>query len=125
MMKGYRFCIISLLIVFVLFSFVTIKVNGHGEQSIALERDFYEELEDSYTERLQDVLAAKGYRNAGITMTKVYQEDGSREYTVQIHHKRIERLEEGERILLLNELAAVSFQDTQCKVIHNFLDCDE
>ena len=51
----------------------------------------------------------------------VQEEDGSREYTIQIHHKRIDRLDAGEKILLLNELAAIRFGDDQCIILHKFL----
>lgn len=124
-MKRYRFCFISLAVVIILFSIVTMRVNGQGEHDIAIEREFYEEIEDAYVLRLRDMLGSKGYNNAGITMTKIYQSDGSREYTVQIHHKRIDRLSEGEKHLLLNELAAVCFGDEQCSVLHKFLSYDE
>lgn len=121
MMKRYHFYMITLLAVFTLFSLITMKVNGQGENTIAVERELYEELEEDYTQRLQEMLESKGYRNAGITMTKIYQEDGSREYTIQIHHKRIDRLDAGEKILLLNELAAIRFGDDQCTILHKFL----
>lgn len=120
-MKRYHFYMITLLAVFTLFSLITMKVNGQGENTIAVERELYEELEEDYTQRLQEMLESKGYRNAGITMTKIYQEDGSREYTIQIHHKRIDRLDAGEKILLLNELAAIRFGDDQCTILHKFL----
>ena len=120
-MKRYRFYMFMVMLVFVLFSMVTMKVKGQGEVDFAADRELYEELEDHYTEQLRELLAEKGYRNAGITMTKIYQPDGSREYTVQIHHKRISKLNEGEKILLLNELAAVSFGGEQCSVLHKFL----
>ena len=121
MMKRYHFYMITLLAVFTLFSLITMKVNGQGENTVAVERELYEELEEDYTQRLQEMLESKGYRNAGITMTKIYQEDGSREYTIQIHHKRIDRLDAGEKILLLNELAAIRFGDDQCIILHKFL----
>lgn len=120
-MKRYRFYMLTIMIVFVLFSLVTMQVKGQGELDFAADREYYEQLEDNYTQRIQNLLADKGYRNAGITMTKIYQTDGSREYTVQIHHKRIDQLEEGEKILLLNELAAVSFGGEQCSILHKFL----
>ncbi len=120
-MKRYRFYMLTVMIVFVLFSFVTMQVKGQGEIDFAADRELYEQLEDDYTERLQDMLTDKGYRNAGITMTKIYQMDGSREYTVKIHHKRINQLSDGEKILLLNELAAVSFGGENCSVLHKFL----
>lgn len=118
-MKRYRFYLIIAFML--LISFFSLKVNGQGKQSITADRMFYEELEKEYTQQLSDVLAQKGYRNAGITMTKVYYEDGRREYTVQIHHKRIDRLSDGEKQLLMNELSAVCFGDSQCSVLHKFL----
>lgn len=124
-MNRYRFYFISLVVVVILFSIATMRVNGQGEHDIAMEREFYEELEDAYVLRLREMLGSKGYSNAGITMTKIYQTDGSREYTVQIHHKRIDRLSEGEKLLLLNELAAVCFGDEQCSVLHKFLSYEE
>lgn len=124
-MIRYRFFIVSLMAAMILFSIVTMKVYGQGEQAIAIEREFYEELEEAYMQRLQDTLSIKGYRNAGITMTKVYYEDGSREYTALIHHKRIDRLSEGERILLLSELEAIDFGDAGSLVLHKFLDYEE
>lgn len=118
-MKRYRFYLIIAFML--LISFFSLKVNGQGKNPIAADRMFYEELEEKYTKQLSDVLAKKGYRNAGITMTKVYYEDGRREYTVQIHHKRIDRLSDGEKQLLMNELSAVCFGDSQCSVLHKFL----
>ena len=120
-MKRYRFYMLTVMLVFTLFSLVTMRVKGQGEVDFAADREMYEQLEDSYTERLKDMLENKDYRNAGITMTKIYQSDGSREYTVQIHHKRINQLSDGEKILLLNELAAISFGGENCSVLHKFL----
>ena len=123
-MKRYRFYMLTVMLILVLFSFATMKVKGQGEVDFAADRELYEQLEDDYTEYLKDMLENKGYRNAGITMTKVYQPDGKREYTVQIHHKRINQLSDGERILLLNELSAVSFGGEKCSVLHKFLSCE-
>lgn len=124
-MYRYRFYMISLAVVILLFSVATMTVNGQGEHDIATEREFYEELEEDYVLRLREFLGSKGYANAGITMTKIYEADGSREYTVQIHHKRIDRLADGEKVLLMNELAAVCFGDEQCNVLHKFLSYDK
>lgn len=124
-MNRYRFYMISAVVIVLLFSVATMTVNGQGEHDIAMEREFYEQLEEDYVLRLREMLGSKGYVNAGITMTKIYDADGSREYTVQIHHKRIDRLAEGEKNLLMNELAAVCFGDGQCNILHKFLSYDE
>lgn len=124
-MNRYRFYMISLAVIIFLFSIATITVNGQGEHDIAMEREYYEEVEEDYVVRLRELLGNKGYSNAGITMTKIYQTDGSREYTVQIHHKRIDRLGADERTLLMNELAAVCFGDEQCSILHKFLSYED
>ena len=121
MMRRYHFYMITLVAIGLLFSIATMTVNGQGEHNIAMEREYYEELEKEYIFRVKELLADKGYGNAGITMTKVYEPDGKREYTVQIHHKRIDRLEQEEKALLHDELGAIGFGDDACHVLHKFL----
>ena len=120
-MKRYRFYMISIVAIAIIFSFATMTVNGQGERNIAMEREYYDELEDAYMLHLREVLEQKGCYNAGITMTKVYEMDGTRTYTVQIHHKRMDRLSYNEKILLQNELDMIDFGDESCSVLHKFL----
>lgn len=121
MMRRYRFYMFTLVAISLLFSIATMTVNGQGERNIAMEREYYEELEDAYLLRLREFLTAKGYGKAGITMTKVYEADGNREYTIQIHHKRIDQLSESEKVLLQDELGRICFGDDTCRVLHKFL----
>ena len=120
-MRRYRFYMITLMVIGILFSVATMTVNGQGEHDIAMERAYYDELEDAYTLQLKEVLLVKGYVNAGITITKVYGEGGSREYTVQIHHRMIDGLSDNEKVLLQNELANINFGDERCQILHKFL----
>ena len=124
-MKRYHFFMVTVCVLFLLFSFFTITAKGQERNVLEKNREFYEQLEDSYEVRLREALTQKGYRNAGITMTKILGTDGSREYTVLIHHKRIRKMEVGERTLLQKELEAICFGDEQCIMVCNFLDCDK
>ena len=45
----------TIVIVFVLFSLVTIRVKGQGELDFAADRELYEQLEDEYTQHLKNV----------------------------------------------------------------------
>ncbi len=119
-MKKYRFCTLTIIFVFVVFSLITIQARGQEEPDMA-DAGVYEQWKEDYTQQLQKLLYEKGYRNAGITMTRVSHEDGSLEYTVKIHHKRIDRLDDGEKRLLLNELEAVPTYGEDCRVFHQFL----
>ena len=62
-----------------------------------------------------------GFRNVVITIIMIFYEDGSREYTVKIHHKRMERLTKQEQNDLLAGLIDVSFTDSECRVYLKFL----
>lgn len=121
-MKKYWFYMFTIIAVIVLCLLIPMQAKGQSEYDPAENREYYEQLEDAYTQKIQQFLSGKGYRNAGITMTKVYQEDGSREYMVLIHHKRIDRLENIKKSCLLKELETVSFGSDQCRVRYGFLD---
>lgn len=119
-MKRYLFCVLTIVFMISVFSMITIQARGQEEPDIA-DAGVYEQWKEDYTQLLKKVLYEKGYRNAGITMTRVCHEDGSLEYTVKIHHKRIDRLDDGEKRLLLNELEAVPTYGEDCRVFHQFL----
>lgn len=56
-----------------------------------------------------------------ITMTKIFYENGVREYTVKIHHKRMENLSTKEQEVLLEELSMTNFTDKECKIRLTFI----
>jgi len=121
MMRAYRFYLITFGLMIMAFMMMTLSVNATQSKRLQHENEYYEELEDSYVKELREELADRGFRNAGITMTKIFYEDGSREYTVKIHHKRMERLTKQEQNDLLAGLTDVSFTDSECRVYLKFL----
>ena len=121
MMKAYRFYIMAGLLVLFIFSMMTITVNATDDKRLQHVDSYYEEIEDDYIKLLRDELTNKGYRNAGITMTKIFYENGEREYTVKLHHKRMDNLSKTEREELLEHLSEVAFADSGCRVYLKFL----
>jgi hypothetical protein len=121
MMRAYRFYMITIGLVIMAFTTMTMSVNATEKKRLQYKDEYYEEIEDSYVQELRGALADRGYSNAGITMTKVFYEDGSREYTVKLHHKRMERLTKQEQDDLLADLTDVSFDDSECRVYLKFL----
>lgn len=84
--------------------------------------------EDSYRERerrmLKDTeafLSGQGYANSGVTLTRVVEGDGSRRYTLTVHHRRIDQMEVSEREALACELAAFAFADDNSTFSYEFL----
>ncbi len=113
--------ICSLILVLVIaFCISGTVVSQSGHSTEAMER-YYDELESEYLTQLKALLTEKGYRNSGVTMTRIIDENGVRSYTVNIHHGLIERLGVKERRLLAKACSEVKFADAECDFSHNFL----
>lgn len=82
---------------------------------------YYRELEEAYVEEVRLFLTEEGFRNSGITMTKVIDEDESRSYTVTIHHRRMDHLEPEEQERLYEELSHISCEGMNGKVTYLFV----
>ena len=72
MMRGYRFYIVAAGLILVILSMVTMTVNATESKKLQHENGYYEQIEDEYVQNLRHTLTEKGFRNAGITMTKVF-----------------------------------------------------
>lgn len=82
---------------------------------------YYRELEEQLVRDTRAYLNENGFSNSGVTLTRVVEADGSREYTVAVHHWQIDRMSEEERAALTRALAAFVFEDENCKFNHKFL----
>lgn len=107
MRKGKNIFMVMMMIatVTVICFCVTGTVYSREKHSEKEQELYYRSVEASYLSEVREWLNGNGYENCGVTMTKVIEEDGSREYTLWIHHYKISNLEEGEQAALKNELA--------------------
>lgn len=94
---------------------------GQDRTELRRQRLYYAAMEEEYRTNMRQMLADKGYSNSGITIRWVLEEEGTRVYTVMIHHKRIDRLDEGEKEALLQELEQAEFTDQNCSFCYEFL----
>lgn len=78
--------------------------------------------EKEYINQMKEKLEAEGYKNCGITMTNVTEENNERIYTVRIHHKGISRLNEAEKEQLKEKLRQISFSEKNSGLYHEFFD---
>ncbi len=120
-MKLYRFYFFTIGCMLVTLFMITMTVQAKDAGRLQHDNTFYETLEERYEQVIRDTLSDWGYDNAGITMTKVFLEDGNREYTVKIHHRRIDKMDGRNREMLLTKLSTITFADSACKVRHEFL----
>lgn len=86
---------------------ITGTVYSKEKQSRKEQEQYYRSVEAAYLSEVREWLGENGYENSGVTMTKVIEEDGSREYTLSVHHHKISNLEEREQVSLKNELTGM------------------
>ncbi len=112
-----RFGIITLFLVLVIaFSLKGVAMSKENNGRAEANR-YYAALEKEFLKQAKQTLEEQGYSNCGVTMTRVTNEDGSREYTVLLHHKKLEWLGQADRDSLTNMLAAKGFADGVCTFV--------
>lgn len=100
---------------------VTETVISQSNEARCMEEKYYDELEADYLAEIKLILTSEGYRNSGVTMTRVTEADGMRSYTVNIHHKLIDKLSTDEQEQLEEMLGEIPFPDISCSFCHKFL----
>lgn len=119
-----QFVVLTVCLVFISAFCITGTVmsqNNPGEKEL---ESYYRAREKELVQDTRKYLNAAGYQNSGVTLTSVTDADGSREYTITVHHDRIDRMDENARELLREELAALAFTAENCSFFHEFLVTD-
>ncbi len=111
---------LSLVIIFM----TTMTVRSQSNIEIAQMERYYRELETEMVKDVRQMLNSKGYDNSGISLTRVVNEDGSREYTLTIHHKKITQLSEEGKADLKLQLGECNFDGENCSFNQEFLVMD-
>lgn len=83
--------------------------------------EYYRNIEKAYTDAVRASLDDMGYRNAGVTMTRMVNE-GFVEYTITVHHSRIDALDEAERCELTDLLLMEPIQIENSTVSVRYLE---
>ena len=65
-------------------------IKANAAERADNDREEYQMQEKLLVEEVRSSLEAMGYYNSGITVTKVMDTDGSREYKVLVHHSDID-----------------------------------
>ncbi len=127
-MKSMKEFMISTIITIVLALVIAFGISGTViGQSKGCDRDrerYYRTAEQEYVQEIRNLLEEKGYCNSGITMNRVIEEDGTREYTITIHHRRIDRLCDEQKDALIAECQSIAFPVENCNFCHEFLETD-
>lgn len=113
---------VTVLLVMIGTLFLSMAVLSQSREAVREQKEYYKALEQEYIKRMRDFLEEQGYTNSGITMNRVIEEDGTLQYTVTIHHRRIEQLDDRRREELLSKCQEIKFPEQDCSFCHKFLD---
>ena len=106
-----RFWAVTIILVFVTaFCCAGTVMSRIGFSGQELET-YYRERERQLVEDAREYLRQQGYENSGVMLTRVVDADGSREYTLSVHHGRIAALSEEELEQLAEGLREIAFTD--------------
>lgn len=119
--KNILFVIAVILSVLVALLATKETVMSQGRTDSKGKKNYYKAMEAEYRSNMEQVLEENGYSNSGITIRWVSENGETRIYTVMIHHKRIDRLDENEKEKLIQELAKTEFSDEGCSFQYEFL----
>ena len=112
--KDAAFVLFSVMLVLCLALFISETVISQTEGNITVDEKHIQVLEQEYVSEIREYLDAAGYRNSGVTLTKVVDTDGSRSYSVTLHHKGLHKLEQAEQEALFQKVEDLAFQVAGC-----------
>lgn len=95
-------------------------VSGTDIGTRELEK-YYREKEYELVADIRGMLQREGLEHSGVMVTRVVEADGSRCYTVTVHHGAIDNMSEAERQQLLRRLEKINFEGEGCTFSHQFL----
>lgn len=110
----------TVLLVLIAALFAGCTAMSRTEIGVRELEEYYLTKEQALTKDVRELLAMKGYENSGVMVTRVIEDDGSRIYTIAVHHKRIDLLDDKEREMLLSQVEDLFFDDEACIFYINF-----
>jgi len=106
------FIIITTILVIAIFYIFSLNVYSQTkENAMRASKEQVDTLECEYIKVAQSIMSEYGCKYSGVTMTKIYGEDGIRDYELVIHHQNLKYLDDEEINQLKKDLHSVLCDD--------------
>lgn len=115
------FLVTTMCLVAVIAFCITGTVLSQTSIDVQWMENYYREQEQQLLAETREYLTELGFSNSGVTLTRVVDGEGIREYTFTIHHGKIDRMNDIERQQLADKLSKIAVLDDNCKFYHEFL----
>ena len=109
------FYILTVLLVLAAVFCIKGTVMSRESNSDGRKNRYYAALEQEYLDRTRLLLEEEGFRDCGVNIRWVAEVDGSREYTVLLHHRKLNHISEEEKEELADILSDAEFEDELCR----------
>ena len=109
-MENKSYITVTLILIMTFFLAAGIRANGRSNRIPDITGEYYRQIESEYLADVRNKLTENGYSNAGLSLTKQVNDDGGLDYTLSVHHRRIDKMDETKRaelsdMLTMNDIA--------------------
>ncbi len=111
--RDVAFVLFTIFLVLVMTLLVSETVMSQTRGDITVDERYYQVLEQEYVKEIRVYLEEQGYRNSGVSLTRVV-ENGERTYEMMIHHRNLEKLSERELMELFGQIEGFAFEVADC-----------
>lgn len=119
--RRFKFLAATVLLAGIIAFSVVGTVNSQVDIGEKEREQFYLVKEKEFRQDIREFLQQEGYQNSGVTVTRVVEADGTRNYTVTVHHERIDDMDEAAREHLRTALSKIAFPAEYGSIYHEFL----
>lgn len=119
--KNITFIATTIILILCSAFFITSTVQSQAAGKISVDEKYYQTLEKEYVSEIRAYLNEQGFVNSGVTLTRVVDEQGNRDYQVTLHHKYLEKLSAEEREIIFETIKAMAFGADGCNFQINLL----
>ncbi len=113
--------ILTVMLMGIIFFFVSMIAKSTTDFSRVELEGYYKPLEDKLVEDARSYLEQAGFRNCGVMLTRVIDDEGEREYKLTVHHAKLNALTEEMREEVAAGFEQLYFQDEHSSFRHSFL----
>ena len=103
-MDNKSYITVTLILLVTFFLTAGIRANGRSNRIPDITGEYYRQIENEYLDDVRQILTENGFSNAGLSLTKQVNEDGGLDYTLSVHHRRIDKMDETKRAELTDML---------------------
>lgn len=103
-MDNKSYITVTLILLVTFFLAAGIRANGRSNRIPDITGEYYRQIENEYLADVRQILTANGFSNAGLSLTKQVNEEGGLDYTLSVHHRRIDKMDETKRAELTDML---------------------